>query len=395
MRKIAFVIPWYGEDISGGAEAELRGLVHHLQNAEVELEVLSTCVKEFRSDGNVNYHEPGLEICAGISVRRFPTRKRDTDAFDRINAKLMAGNKISFDEEKIFMQEMVNSTELYQYIRENKDEYELFVFIPYMFGTTYFGVQECLEKAILMPCLHDEPYAHMKVFKDIFPHIAGMIFLSEPEQALAEHIYGIKGKNFAYLGAGVETNYIGASERFRDKYNIHSQFVLYAGRKDAGKKVDELIDFFCEFKRRNPSDLKLVLIGGGAIEKQSSDILDLGFVSLQDKYDAYAAATVFCNPSAMESFSIVIMESWLARVPVLVNGNCEVTKDFVRKTNGGLYYHSFFEFEGCLNYILNNKTIAMQMGYNGRGFVLQNFSWDVVVEKYQNYFEKIRENIEK
>ena len=26
MKKIGFVIPWYGEDIPGGAEMELRGL---------------------------------------------------------------------------------------------------------------------------------------------------------------------------------------------------------------------------------------------------------------------------------------------------------------------------------------------------------------------------------
>ena len=51
-KKIAFVAPWYGEKISGGAETLLRELVHHLQDAGVKLEVLTTCVESFRSDWN-------------------------------------------------------------------------------------------------------------------------------------------------------------------------------------------------------------------------------------------------------------------------------------------------------------------------------------------------------
>ena len=67
MKKIAFVAPWYGEDIGGGAEAELRDLAHHLKDAGVEPEILTTCVKDFRSDWNVNFHRPGLTEEAGIA----------------------------------------------------------------------------------------------------------------------------------------------------------------------------------------------------------------------------------------------------------------------------------------------------------------------------------------
>jgi len=389
VKKIAFVIPWYGEDISGGAETELRGLAHHLQDAGVELEVLSTCVQDFRSDWNVDYHKPGVENCAGITVRRFSVRKRDTVQFDKVNAKFMFGETVSTEDEKIFMREMVNSPDLYKYIREHKTEYELFAFIPYMFGTTYFGVQECLEKAILIPCLHDEAYAHMSLFKNCFSMVAGMTFLSDPERLLAEKLYAVSGDSFVYLGAGVDTDFSSDADRFRKKYNMNTPFILYAGRKEAGKRVDELIRYFVEYKRRNPSELKLVLIGGGEIEIPSEEIIDLGFVPTQDKYDAYAAATMFCNPSEMESFSIVIMESWLAQVPVLVNGKCAVTTDFAKKANGGLYYLSYAEFEGCVNYLLDHREVSRQMGENGRAFVSANFAWNVIVDKYRSYFEKM------
>ena len=57
MKKIGFVAPWYGEKIPGGAEMELRGLVHHLKDVGVEVEVLTTCVKDFMSNWNENYYK--------------------------------------------------------------------------------------------------------------------------------------------------------------------------------------------------------------------------------------------------------------------------------------------------------------------------------------------------
>ena len=394
MKKIAFVTPWYGEDISGGAEAELRGLVHHLYDAGVDLEVLTTCVRDFRSDWSMDYHPAGMSLCAGIPVRRFPVRPRDTAAFDRVNAKLMKNQFVSREEEWIYQEEMINSPPLYQYISQNKDSYGLFVFIPYMFGTTYYGVRECYEKAVLIPCLHDESYAYMDIFKKSFPKLAGMIFHSDSEKLLAKKIYGISGARFQNLGEGVDTEARGDGANFRRKYQIDSPFLLYAGRKDAGKKVDVLIQYFLAYKRRNPSELKLVLIGGGNIEfPKNGDIVELGFVPVQDKHDAYAAASVFCNPSQFESFSLVIMESWLAERPVLVNGDCAVTTDFVRKSNGGLYYQNYAEFEKCLQYLLTHPDIAGQMGRNGRDFVLRNFSWDVIVKKYTEYFKMVESGI--
>lgn len=394
MKKIGFVIPWYDENIPGGAEAELRGLVHHLSDAGLTLEVLTTCIKAFQSDWNADFYPAGLSLCAGIPVRRFPVRKRDVQAFDAVNLKLMTNQPVTHEEETVFMREMANSPALYTYIREHKDDYEVFVFIPYMFGTTYFGIQECFEKAIMIPCLHDEAYAYMRLFRDTFPKVRGMIFYSEPERELAASLYGVRGDAFPILGAGVHTDVSGSAARFREKYGVNAPFLLYAGRKDAGKKVDVLVEYFSRYKGRNSSALKLILIGGGNITLPERDVIDLGFVPAQDKFDAYSAAAVFCNPSQMESFSIVIMESWLSGTPVLVNGECRVTADFARKAQGGLYYESFEEFEACLTYLLENEAVSEQMGRNGRKFVLEHFSWDVIVEKYAEYFKQLSENHE-
>ena len=390
MSKIAFVSPWYGDDITGGAETELYELIRHLSAAGISVEVLTTCVRSFRDDWNVNYHKAGVRVEKGIQVRRFRVRKRDVQAFDRVNAKLIQGMTVTPGEEEVFCREMINSPKLYDYIYKHKGDYGAFVFIPYMFGTTYYGCQACMEKAVLIPCLHDESYAYMQVFRDVFTRVRGMVFNAEPERLLARRLYGVEGENFLTFGIGMDTDWRSDAKRFRKKFRLDGPFVLYAGRKEAGKRVDVLVRYFAEYKRRHDDALKLVMIGGGKIDIPDKDnIIDLGFVDKQDKYDAYAAASVFCNPSEMESFSLVIMESWLAGRPVLVNGDCAVTRDFAHQTNGGLYYQSYAEFEKCLEYLLTHRDIADQMGRNGGEYVRTHFAWDVIVRRYREYFDRI------
>ena len=388
--KLAFVIPWYGESISGGAEQELRDLVHHLVDAGASLEVLTTCVESFCSDWNIDFHKPGFTVENGVPVRRFRVRKRNTRVFDTINAKCMAGRHVSIEEEQIYLKEMVNSPDLYDYIRQHQNDYALFYFIPYMFGTTYYGAQICPEKTILIPCLHDESYAHFTAFRDVYSKVKGMIFNAAPEQELAERLFHVKGETFQTLGIGLSDDWAGNAARFRKKHGIHNPFILYAGRKEAGKRVDVLIHYFLRHKDRYPSDLKLVLIGGGEIDIcGSQDIIDLGFVPAEDKYDAYAAAAIFCNPSEFESFSLVVMESWLAKTPVLVNADCAVTKDFAIRANAGLYYSDAAEFSACVRYLLEHPSVSEKMGENGQQFVKKNFTWDIMITKHFDYIKLV------
>lgn len=392
MNKIAFVIPWFAADIPGGAEAELRGLTQHLHQAGVEVEILTTCVKEATSDWNIDYYPEGLEIIRDVPVRRFKVKKRNEDMFNYAMGNIYHKLNFTLQDEDAFLDEMVNSTDLYKYIKAHKNEYELFVFIPYLFATTYHGILACPEKAVMIPCFHDEPFVHMNRFKEAFSAVQGMAFLAEPEMELAKSLYDLSSVETKVLGAGVETNFTGFASDFIEKYNIKEPFMLYAGRKDKGKNVDMLIRYFEEYKKRNKNDFKLVLVGGGEIDIPNSivaEVIDLGFIPEQDKYNAYSAASVLCQPSSFESFSIVIMESWLCKRPVLVFEPCKVTTHFVKEAMGGLYFNNYFEFEGCLNFYRNYPKIANVMGENGWEFVMKNFAWNVVVRKYTRFFERI------
>ncbi len=132
------------------------------------------------------------------------------------------------------------------------------------------------------------------------------------------------------------------------------------------------------------------MIGRGAIDESiaRSDVVDLEFVNAQDKYDAYAAATVLCQPSINESFSLVLMEAWICGTPVLVNEACVVAREHVRDSNGGLYFKDYPEFEACLDLFLDNRKARDSMAENGHTYVIKNFNWDAIAESYMQLFKR-------
>lgn len=392
MKKIGFVIPWYGESTPGGAEMELHQIATHLQQAGVELEVLTTCIKDRGAKWEENYYAVGRAVIDGVNVIRFPVRARESRAFERIKKSMQQGRKLSIQEELTYIEESVNSPRMMEYIEEHQEEYDLFVFIPFGYGTTYFGMQIAPEKSVLIPCFHDDALMRFRLFRQQYVEARGMIFNSVPEMDLANRLYDLSIPEQACMGIGVKTDISSDSYEFCKKYGIEKPFVLYAGRKDKNKNFQTLMTYYNEYCRRHDNPLCLVLIGDDEEQIPSESIpyvYDLGFVSDEDKYNAMAAATVLVQPSLQESFSSVIMESWLCDTPVLVHAGCPVTKEFVCNSNGGLYFQDFFEFEGCLNFLQENPACSRVMGHNGKKYVHSEFDWDVITKKYIAFFEKL------
>jgi len=385
--KLALVIPWFGLDIAGGAERLCRELAHNLNKRGLPVEILTTCAREFQSDWNVDHYQEGCYQEGGLLVRRFKVRPGNRRLFDHINYKLLRGWKVSYQEEQVFMREMINSQGLYRYIREHQDDY-LFFFIPYLFGTSYWGSQICPQHSFLIPCLHDEAYAYMRVMREMFEGVRGILFNSQPEYELAHRLYNLERVRTMVLGVGMELEVSADPDRFRTKYQIEEPFILYVGRKDRTKGTQQLIDYFSHYlaQPRNRRDLRLVLLGKGEIEiprPLRGQILDLGFVPQQDKYDAYAAALCLCQPSVNESFSYVLMESWLCHTPVLVNHRCAVTRQHCLVSQGGLYYQNYFEFEECLNCLLADPRLREALAQKGREYVRTNHNWDTIISRFR------------
>ena len=393
MMIITFVTPWYGPDAPGGAEAETRRLVGQLRRAGVPVEVLTTTTRDLYADWGRSYYAAGASEIDGVTVRRFAVQKRDRAAFDAVNARLMRGLAVSAADERVYIEQMIRVPDLYDFMAREADN-RLFVFIPYLFATTYYGAQVCPGRSVVIPCLHDESYARLSLYREVLPRVRALVFHTEAERQLADRLFpGHDGQLREVLGEGVDSDEAGDAERFRRRYGRGGPFVLYAGRRELGKNTPLLLDFWARYWREagRAREARLVLLGPGDISlpaDASNGFLDLGFVPPPDKRDAFAAADVFCLPSVNESFSIALMESWLAETPALVHADCAVTVEHCRNANGGLYFANTDEFAATLDYLFDHPADAAQMGRNGRAYVLSRYQWPTIIPRYRDLFAR-------
>ncbi len=388
------MVPWYGEDIPGGAEAEARRTAQNLAAAGLEVTVLTTCLSGLGSDWDQDHYPPGESREGGVRVIRFPTAPRDGALFNSLNSRVCGGGSLSPAEEQAFFANMVHSPALLAHIAAHP-ELGPFFFIPYLFTTSVWGPLVHPARSVIIPCLHDEGYARLRSVRRAFEAARAVVFHVPAERDLAASLYDLQKTEPLVLGEGVDSDWSADPERFRAKYGLEGPFILYAGRKDAGKNVPLLSHYFARFLADGlgPAGLKLVMIGNlpapippGA----EKDIIDLGFVSKQDKYDAYAAAEVLIQPSVMESFSLVIMESWLAGTPVMVHSGCAVTTEHVVTSRGGLHFGDYPRFAEGLRLLLERPGLRQEMGRAGREYVLANYAWPVVTGRFLELIQRLQ-----
>lgn len=387
--KIAFVVQRYGLEVSGGAELHCRQVVEHLPSA-FDIEVLTTCAQDYVTWENA--YPPGVARVNGIPVRRFPTVCTREEGFGDRSARLF-GRPHTFQDELdwLYAQGPV-SPGLLEYIAEHHLSYDAFVFFTYIYYPTALGLRLAADRALLAPTAHDEPPIYLDIYKALFHAPRAFIYNTIEERAFLENLFGIAHVPGEVVGVGVEVPDRVNLESFREKYDIHTPYVVYLGRVSESKNASQLLDYFGRYKARQPGPLTLVLVGRTEIPiPRRSDIRAVGFVPEEDKFSALSGAEVFVLPSQFESLSIVFLESLAMGTPVLCNGASAVLRGHCLRSNAALYYLNYPEFETSLEVLLNNPRLRQGMGERGRDYVERSYTWHRVVQKYRRLLSEVVE----
>jgi len=357
--RLAFVVQRYGLEVNGGAELHCRLLAEHLSN-HYDVEVITTCAKDFITWNNE--YNPGKDIINNIVVWRFPVDlPRDTHKLGELFDKIFKHYHSIEDEINWIKYQGPYSTKLLNFIQNKKDEYDYFIFFTYLYFPTVYGLLLVKEKAILVPTAHDEPPIHLSVFEPLFKMPKAIVYNTYEEKKFINPKFDNENIIDDIIGTGLQKIENIDANDFKKKYNINN-FIIYVGRIDIEKGCKELFEYFIQFKKEIKSDVKLVLAGKTVIDiPKHPDIITLGFISDQDKYNGIKASELLILSSKYESLSMTIMEAWLCNKAVLVNGNCEVLKGQCIKSNGGLYYKNYDEFRDCLKLLLDNQKLRDNM----------------------------------
>lgn len=388
--RIAFVPPRYGTEIVGGSEAVMREAAHGLAGRGWQVDVLTTCARDHYTWHNE--YPAGTTTDDGVVVHRFPVedaaRNRERN---RIEARIQSGASVSFSDQLVWLDGLFRVPALFHHLVMNANLYEAVILSPYLFWTTVTGATIVPERTIVMPCLHDEPYAYLDVLEPVLSDVARLWFLSEPEHQLAHRCATLPPHEVTGAGVHIPERY--DPEGFRARHGLERPYLLFAGRREHGKGWDSLLSAFHFALRQHDLPFDLVTIGvspAGSQPDASGRVHDLGFLDEDEVPDAFAAATAYIQPSTNESFSRTIMESWLALTPVIVNAGSEVLQWHCDRSGGGLTYSDEFELAQCLSFLAAAPDAAARLAQSGRDYVLANYRWDVVLDAMEAGLQELQ-----
>lgn len=375
---IAIVLPWFGTETAGGAETHARQLVAALHRANVPIEVWSTTARDARAPLDP-FYPAGDSTIDGVRIRRFAPNR---------GAGSVITGRFASDEHPIpelnLLQSLTGSDALLDALSRERAT-RRWVFFLYAFPTTFWGVQIAGDRGYLIPCLHDEPYAYNTTTRRTLQTARRVLANSHGERTLIQRLANLPDARVPVVGEGIEMQWGGDGDRLRRRFDLDGPLIYFAGRRDHSKNFPLLAAYFEEYLARRGPCATLIVSGPGRLDVPPAlrrRIVDLGFVDDQTKHDAYAAADIFCMPSLHESFCIVVMEAWLNRTPALVHGDCLVTVDHCRRSNGGLWFRSYREFEACLDRLLGDRDLSRELGAQGSAWVERECRWEDVADRF-------------
>jgi glycosyltransferase involved in cell wall biosynthesis len=384
--KIAFVVQRYGTEIVGGAELHCRWVAEHLAERH-EVEVLTTTATDYLSWRNTL--EGGTSELNGVSVRRFPVaRERDIERFDPV------ANKVCFfehtdEEERDWIEEHGPvCPALVDWLRRHEAEFDALIFFSYRYWTTYFGLPVAPGKSILVPTAEHDRVLYLRLFRSFFGLPAAIAFNSPEERILIERITGNADLPGEVVGTGIVRPAAVPVTEVETRLDLLGDYLVYVGRIEPEKGCAVMIDHFLRWQRETRANVTLALFGRATMSfSENAHVRLMGVVPDAEKLAAIARSRALVMPSRHESLSMVVLEAWMMRRPVLVNGDCEVLRGQVLRSDGGLYYRRYEEFAAALDLLMSEPTLADRLGRQGGEFFEANYAWERIVEKYERLLE--------
>ena len=402
---IAFVVVRYGLNINGGAEYHCRMLAERLTN-DYNVEVLTTCVDNYRTGENIEFKEK--EIINKVTVRRFKTNPTHPELENFYKKKAKPAYKLrrflamasyffpvwhfkEKEELEALSSQVFHSPALFNFIKENKDNYKAIIPITIDYSHVYYTTLYAPEKTIVIPTMHYHKTAFRSTLTQVFTKAAYIAFNTTAEQKLARKIFGMHMAPHSIVSVGIELSAPAEWTVTQEKYNLPDEYMLYVGRVDQGK-LNNVYTYFLNYKKAYPnSDLKFVLVG-----KQYSDpfnhpdIIYTNFVEEQEKTSIIQHAKIVINPSLYESLSLILLEAMALKKAMLVNGNCNVLKEHCNKSNNAaLYYTNEKSFIDKLHTLDSSTNLRLEMGEKGYSYVNSNYDWNIIMNKLKQVIENI------
>ena len=280
---------------------------------------------------------PGASVLDDVAVRRFPVdAPRNVTEFNRLSRSLRyrIASSTAEEQEAWLRAQGPFSTPLLRFLVED-DDFDGFIFISYLYATSYFGLPLVRDRAMLVPLAHDEWPIYMPVWRRFFESVRSFAFTTEESKTTLQRLFRGQTIDGEYVRPAIAQNFPNVPAENASQ----APLLLYLGRIDESKGISSLIEHSPRSGRTIRSQWKLVLAGPGHEPTEFvDDIRYTGPVDDAEKWQLLEQCSVFTMPSYHESLCISLFEAWGAGRASLVNGWNPVLVGQSMRSNGGLWY---------------------------------------------------------
>jgi glycosyltransferase involved in cell wall biosynthesis len=336
-----------------------------------------------------NAYPEGHDYERAVHIQRFRVdHPRDVNRFNRLSESIRFDPRratIALQEQWV-REEGPISSELARYVKLHRFRYDAFFFFSYVYATTYELLPLVEEKAFLVPLAHDEWPLQMRIWDEFFKRPVCTIFNTPEEHDFVRTRFARTAIDGPVIGCGIEPPAYTDPESFRTQHDLREPFMLYLGRIDPSKGCGVLVEDFVRFRRDHVTPSKLVLIGDRLMTLlPDENVLVVGPVDEQTKWNALAACDLLAMPSSYESLSLAVLEAWSVGKAALVNAHSAALVGQCRRSGAGLWYASYDEFEAALGIL--DEPVRKKLGSQGIDFIKAACSWPEVESNYRRLLE--------
>ena len=212
--------------------------------------------------------------------------------------------------------------------------------------------------------------------------------------------YSVPEKKIRVIHEGVNETFRRIEDKeeltkVKNKYRLPEKFFLWVGTLEPRKNISVLLDAFSEFKKKNKSNCKLVMVGKrgwnyhGFMEKKKKmimgdDVILTKYVSDDDLPTIYNLAEAFIFPSIYEGFGLPPLEAMASGLPVITTPALnEVVGEAVLKVSE----QNIEEITQAMKNILENEDLRKDLVQKGFKRIEQ-FSWDKAARETLALYEE-------
>ena len=397
----------------GGAEWLMKNVSDRMARKGHEVQVIATnaySVEDyFLPKKGKDLMPEGDECIDGVSVKRVPFSRRGARCLNVLRA---VANRIPLPfGDRLKMISWGPRSRSYKKEVMRFRNMDLIAASPLPTLNIWYAWKAAYKKKIplvIIPCFHTEDRwtFHNQLFYKILREADAVICLTDWERRYLQDFGHIEGKKLHSFGVGIDVDdgkpFTNSFERSHISQN---EVVLFLGQHGAHKGILSLIGAM-EYVWKEKDDVALVIAGNptahtleieekisGLDASSRSRVYLFKNVSEEEKKGLLLSADIFVSVSPFESFGIVFLEAWRAKLPVIgcnKGGSAKLIDEF----QDGLLVENGnpLMLAGAILELLENKEIRKMMGEQGFKKMVAKYTWDKIMDRWENlYLDIVRQ----